>query len=63
MWLLMFATMVTHMIIVHVVPKWIDLDIGHTLVTNIGSKWIVKLTCSLGLCNLTWLGIQFKRSS
>jgi len=39
MQLLTLTTTMTHNIAIGVVAKWINLDIGHTLVTNIGLKW------------------------
>jgi hypothetical protein len=31
------------MIIIGVVAKWVDLDINHTLVANIGLEWTIFL--------------------
>jgi hypothetical protein len=31
------------MIIIGVVAKWVDLDISHTLVANIGLEWTIFL--------------------
>jgi hypothetical protein len=39
MQLLTFTTTLTHNIVIGIVAKWVNLDIGHTLVTNIGLKW------------------------
>jgi hypothetical protein len=44
---LALTTMVTNRIAISVIAKWVDLNISHTLVANIRSKWTRFLLMSL----------------